>query len=294
MKKIFLRFCNMLKMIRGYFFQYKVNVMSNEQTLSEIEDKRLSVIRLGDGEFSLIRGENILYQKYNKDLQKNILKILLDGTRDGVLVCISDVFSGLKKYNFECHKFHYESFFYQNRKILKQLSRSGKTYGSAYISRPYIELKDKSNSGDFFEKLKRLWYKKDLLIVEGKYTRSGEGNDLFERANSISRIVIPSKNAYDKIKEIEEQIIKYAGNRLILLMAGPTSKIIIRDLKINRKMENQFIDIGHLDSEYEWFKMGATRKVKIPHKHTAEFNEDNGIVLRNNSTYNSEVVSIIQ
>ena len=30
------------------------------------------------------------------------------------------------------------------------------------------------------------------------------------------------------------------------------------------------IDIGHIDIEYEWFKMGATEKVAIDNKYTNE------------------------
>ena len=34
------------------------------------------------------------------------------------------------------------------------------------------------------------------------------------------------------------------------------------------------LDIGHIDSEYEWMKMGVDTKVKLHHKHTAEHNFD--------------------
>ena len=77
-------------------------------------------------------------------------------------------------------------------------------------------------------------------------------------------------------------------------MVGPTAKIIVNDLKINNNLENQMIDIGHIDSEYEWFKMKAKGKVKIPHKHTAEFNnDDDKVALVDDSNYLSEVKEII-
>lgn len=37
-------------------------------------------------------------------------------------------------------------------------------------------------------------------------SRSGVGNDLFDDANSVERIICPSKNAYSKIDEIESLI----------------------------------------------------------------------------------------
>ncbi len=40
-------------------------------------------------------------------------------------------------------------------------------YRSTFISRPYIDFLDKTKAQSQFEKLKRLWENKNLLIVEG-------------------------------------------------------------------------------------------------------------------------------
>jgi len=106
------------------------------------------------------------------------------------------------------------------------------------------------------------------LIVEGEYTRSGVGNDLFANARSIQRIICPAEDAYDEVDEIEEAIRNEAQNKLILLMLGPTAKVIVNDLQ---DLNNQMLDVGHIDTEYEWFKMGAKYPVPIgKNKHTAE------------------------
>ena len=55
-----------------------------------------------------------------------------------------------------------------------------------FISRPYIDLKDKSASVAHFEKLKKLWDKRDILIVEGENSRSGVGNDLLTMLSQLS------------------------------------------------------------------------------------------------------------
>lgn len=131
------------------------------------------------------------------------------------------------------------------------------------------------------------------VIVEGKYSRSGENNDLFTGAKSIERIICPSKNAWDRKTVIEDEIIKYADSKLILLMLGPTAKVVVGDLVA--QIPNQMIDIGHIDSEYEWMKMGATTKVKIPHKHTAEFNfDDSQIKLEDDQDFDQQIISTIE
>lgn len=294
MVKLFTKIKNVLIILWSKRKKYNINVMDNYQSLNLIKNEKMSVIRFGDGEFDIIRGSDIPYQNYNSRLATKMKNIILNGSTDNVLICLPDIFQDTDRYTEDCMHFYYQSFFYQNRKFLNKIEHTKNKYGSTFISRPYIDVKNKKGSKRYFEELKSLWQKKDLLIVEGKYTRSGEGNDLFVNANSISRIIVPSKNAFTKKDEIEQAIRKYAGNRLILLMVGPTAKIIVNDLKINNNLENQMIDIGHIDSEYEWFKMKAKGKVKIPHKHTAEFNnDDDKVALVDDSNYLSEVKEII-
>lgn len=78
---------------------------------------------------------------------------------------------------------------------------------------------------------------------------------------------------------------------MILLILGPTAKALAYRLS---NKGYQTIDIGHIDSEYEWFKMGATYKVKLDNKHTAEHNFDENIILNEAVDYNRQVVVRIE
>lgn len=283
-----------LKKVRGHFFKYDISVIDNYSSLDDVLKKKLSVIRLGDGEFDIMAGKDIPYQTYVKALDMKLREIVLGGSLHNIMVCLPDVFKKINRYNKSCRNFYYESFFYQNRKLLTKIESKNNVYGSTFLSRPYIDLKDKSGVSNYFDKLKLLWNGKDILIVEGKYTRSGEGNDLFKNAKSIKRVIAPSHDAFSKYQAIEESILNNAGDRLILLMLGPTSKVLVYDLKTNYRISNQILDIGHIDSEYEWFKIGAKKKVKIPHKHTAEFNyDDENIVMLNDKNYEDQIVDRI-
>lgn len=76
-------------------------------------------------------------------------------------------------------------------------------------------------------------------------------------------------------------------------MLSPTAKVIVADLIA--QLNNQMIDIGHIDSEYEWMKMGVTNKVKILHKHTAEFNfDDKQVKLEKDDNFDKQIISIIE
>ena len=52
------------------------------------------------------------------------------------------------------------------------------------------------------------------------------------------------------------------------------------------------MDIGHIDSEYEWLKMGATTKVKTQTtNNTAEYNFDQDIEFIEDETYTKQIVA---
>ena len=270
---------------------FNIKVKDIDESLDLILNQGKSVIRFGDGEFNIIRGESIFYQDYNKELAMRLESIILSGNYDNTLICLPDVFEGLDRYNTYAQRTYLERFFPQNREFLKTIEKTENWYGSTFVSRPYIDLVDKSESAGYFEKLKRIWNRRDVLIVEGKYSRSGIGNDLFDNAKTVERIICPSKNSYDKLRPIEDAIRRYAGDKLILLMLGPTAKVIVDDLHY---LNNQIIDIGHIDSEYEWFKMGARDKVKLKNKHTAEFNQDTSIEPIKDKKYTSQIIYRIE
>jgi glycosyltransferase family protein len=127
-------------------------------------------------------------------------------------------------------------------------------YYSSFITRFYIDFKDKSKVPAYIKKLKLIWDKKDILIIEGEKSRLGVGNDLFNNAKSIKRILCPAVNAFNQ-------------SILILLAIGPTSTILAYDLY---KLGYQAIDVGHIDIEYEWFLRKAKKRTQIYNKFVNE------------------------
>ena len=249
-----------------------IQVLPILESLEFIQENKASVVRFGDGEIDLILGHSIPYQVYDKDLAEALKTILKTPSNERLLVCLPDVFQDIERYNSNAQQFwskHFEKYH-----IFYEEECQSEWYGSTFLSRPYIDLVDKSQSDQYFEAIKNLWSDRDILIVEGETSRSGMGNDLFEQAKSVSRIICPSKNAYDSYDNIMASILKHAKDKLVILMLGPTAKLLSYDLT---KRGYQAIDLGHIDSEYEWFQMKAEAKVKLEHKHTAEFNYDENI-----------------
>ncbi|MBF0716089.1 SP_1767 family glycosyltransferase [Gemelliphila palaticanis] len=264
-----------------------IKVIDIEKTLDFIIENKCSVSRFGDGEIDIISGHSIPYQEYNEQLANKLRTILNQQSNEKFLVCLSDIFENQDRYNSN-FKFFWQGHLEKFEKLYKDVCTAD-WYGSTFLSRPYIDLEDKSKSSFYFEKLKSIWNNRDILIVEGFNSRSGVGNDLFSNAKSIERIICSSKNAYSEIEWIKSEIKRYGKNKLVLLMLGPTAKVISYELS---KEGFWLIDIGHIDSEYEWFKMGATHKVKLKNKHTAEHNYDENIVFDNDLEYNNQIVAI--
>lgn len=219
------------------------------QSLSECVDwinpNHSSLARFGDDEILIMEGHSISYQDYNPRLADELLHILYLQSDENFLVGISDIFEDLERYTVPARFFwaaHYETYkdFYA-----KHLNSS--RYATCFLSRPYIDLVDKSKSVEHFSKIKSLWSNRDILIVEGGTSRSGVGNDLFHNAQSISRIICPSRNAYSKFSQIFKKVKEYGKDKLILFMLGPTAKVLAYNLY---KEVFHALDIGHIDSEY--------------------------------------------
>ncbi|MGT2968444.1 MULTISPECIES: SP_1767 family glycosyltransferase [Streptococcus] len=264
----------------------EIQVLSILESLRFIKQHRASVARFGDGEIDIINGSSIPYQDYDEDLAVALKAILQLPSSEDMLVCLPDVFQKIERYNQNAQSF-WASHFERYGDFYREECQSD-WYGSTFLSRPYIDLEDKSLSAIYFEAIRNLWQGRDLLLVEGETSRSGVGNDLFANAASVARIVCPSKNAFAHYDGIMEQILEHAAGKLVILMLGPTAKVLAYDLM---KRGYQAIDLGHIDSEYEWYQMKATHKVKLEHKHTAEFNWDEDIEFAQDQDYEQQVVA---
>ena len=126
--------------------------------------------------------------------------------------------------------------------------------------------KKKFDIPNYIKKLKVIWDKRDILIIEGYLTRSGIGNDLFNNAKSIKRILCPAENAFFIYPKIINKFKKLnmTKNTLILISLGPAASVLSYDIC---KMGYQAIDIGHADIEYELYLRKYKSFKRIPYKY---------------------------
>lgn len=247
----------------------KYTILDSFESIQYIIDNRCSVSRYGDGELSFFCGVKEGYQdldeKMNERLEyvsratdapnhivgipyflKNV-KGTVKGTRLfwGILV---------RKYGEQWDKYFY----------------SDKTYLDTQLSRFFVEYKDYDRSTRQLALLRKIWDKRDVVIVEGCQSRTGIGNDLYDNVKSLKRILGYPKNAFSHYDEMLDAItthVKPEEGKLILLSYGPTATILAYELA---KLGYQAVDIGHLDIEYEWYLNKDYTCGKINGKYTNE------------------------
>lgn len=267
----------------------KPKVLNIDETIDYIIKNKSSVSRFGDGELKLMTEKSIFFQTYSKELGIRLKQVIRNEEKN-LIVCIPDIFGKLSIYAeepFNYWKLHIA----KTRSTWYGLIDKNSVYGNAFISRCYYGFKDKSNCKTWFKKIKTIWINRDIVIVEGKKSRLGIGNDLFNNTKSIKRILCPEKNAFDKYDEILNEIKKLDKEKLILLAIGPTATVLAYDLY---KAGYQAIDIGHIDIEYEWFLMGATKKEKIKNKFVGEALGGDKVGECNDKYYLSQVIKVIE
>jgi glycosyltransferase family protein len=167
---------------------------------------------------------------------------------------------------------------------------SQKIYYDTLVTRLYIDHKNKNNTEERFNKIKRLWTNRNVVIVEGKQSRLGIGNDLFNNTKSIKRIICPSTDAFAKYSEILTTIKRQNKTDLILIALGPTATILSYDLYIEGY---HAVDIGHIDIEYEWFLQKATEKVPVKNKYIGEIPGGSSVEELKDQQYESQIIEVV-
>ena len=263
-------------------------VKGTDETIDKLVNGRISISRYGDGEFALMNGKDLMFQPYYEELSER-LKFIITSNEKNHIVGIPNVFESLEIYTDKSKEYWSKYLNLNNIKIDKMLDKNKKYYDTQ-VTRLYIDTKDKYKVKNRFDKIKTIWEDKDIVIVEGGKSRLGIGNNLFDSAKSISRIICPSKDAFSKYSQIIDEVRKQDKSKLILIALGPTATVLSYDLA---KDGYHAIDIGHIDIEYEWFLQGAIEKCPINNKYIGEVEGGTNVSRINSDNYMKQIISTV-
>lgn len=271
-----------------YFNPY--NLLSSRETIEKICTEHCSVCRYGDGELLMLLQEySIGFQKYDRLLRKRLSEILISD-ESNILVCLPYMLKSMDNLTEQAY-WYWEDFLLKNRHRIYKLTKKKKLYGDTQFTRPYIVKKDKTECEELFEFNKKIWNGQKVLIVEGANTCLGIGNDLMNNAAQIERIIAPPQNAFEKYNKILDIVCRYAQEKLVLVALGPTATVLAYDLAHRGYWA---IDIGHIDIEYEWFKLHADKKIPIKGKYVNEVENGRNPEKCLDPKYLSEIIERIE
>lgn len=273
--------------------KYRLRIMSPERTLRYIAKHKCSIARYGDGEFDLITSARDLhFQERNAKLAEKLAKVL-DNKDKRLLLCIPRCFNTIKGCNNHSAAFWIEwgkrgNHHQQIIDLIRSHTGAFYRFGDAQITRPYIDWIDSKRAERTFPMLKILWAGRDILIVEGEQTRLGVGNDLYDDAASVKRILAPAVGAFEHYDAIKQTILDNYNGELIIMALGPTATVLAADLSA---LNMQALDIGNIDIEYEWYLRGAKERVAIPGKFTNEAKDGRIVNECTDETYLSQIIA---
>ena len=236
-----------------------IKVHSVEETIEELIHTDKSMVRFGDGEITMIRGRSLKLQRVEPEIIEG-LKRILGYQYDGMIVTIPEIFGDLSIYRKESRQFWRDHLLF-SRKTYEQYCNKDRIYHNTSVSRFYYALEDQSRCAQWVEGIRQIWRGKDLVVVEGEKTHNGVGNDLFDTARSVERIIGPASDAYGKLDEIIACCMEYPKDRLFLISLGVAAKFFTERMFLKGY---RVLDIGHLDMEYEWYLKKVKQKEPIP------------------------------
>lgn len=275
--------------------KYHLRIMSPERTLRYIKKHQCSIARFGDVEFDIICSTRDLHFQTRNEKLAAKLSAVLETKDKRLLLCVPRCFNTTRGCNAHSKTFWIEwgkrdNHHQQIINLIRAHTGPQYLFGDSQITRPYIDWVDSKRAERTFPMLKALWAGRDVLIVEGEQTRLGVGNDLYDDAASIKRILAPAVGAFEHYDEIKQAILDNYHGELIIMALGPTATVLAADLAA---MDMQALDIGNTDIEYEWFRNGAKERIAIPGKFTNEATGGREVADCQDKKYLSQIIARI-
>lgn len=161
------------------------NIMNAKETIDYIVKNQCSVARFGDGEFSIATyGCGLKFQREDAELQKELINVIC--SRDSnLLLCLPYWINMVQKSEYQKLGCIQQKGIKRNlHDWMKHFSRQ-RIYGDANISR-ITDTDDFKSRKEQVEYTKKIWNGRNIILVEGRKTRFGIGNDLLNNVKSIS------------------------------------------------------------------------------------------------------------
>lgn len=229
-----------------------VKILTQEETLSLIEQQPKSFVRTGDGEISLILGNNQPFQKYEKEIA-DILEKLLKTKR-------SDIYVGINRNYYislgdvDMYSKFYRRKAYDLRNIYNRYLNLDNIYIDATFTSYELDQQKNEKIDSVYKRWKELFKDQNLVIVCGKGILDEYRYDVFELAKSKVYVDAPRRDAWDEKDSIIQQIKSNDPKEcIVVFILGMAGKAMVPELTDCGYM---CWDVGHLAKYYNAYMQG--------------------------------------
>jgi hypothetical protein len=215
-------------------------VIGPRETLAELQ-KGASISRFGDGEYKLMTGQPMTFQRAAPRLAAE-LEAVLRGMSNAAL---TGVF-----HDYEPFKGRRAEGLHNWAQRIQAAAPPDKVLHSTLISRPDV-LTGWGETPDYFDTVASLWRDKRVTLIANGERSLTPQLLMDEGADGVDFVDCAAVNAYDEIDALYERAL-HKLNHTVLLCAGPTATCLAERLA---RAGRQAIDIGHVGimwRKYKW------------------------------------------
>lgn len=240
---------------RMYKLDKKRWLLKNQQDIQDFEDKLLhsmpqtleliaqgkSLARFGDGEITLMDGDDIDFQKSDPQLARE-LEDILKNQDEKLVVCLPTMLKACNDYEFNW----WLKFWYVRWKDLRQKLSFERPYGHSMVTRPDFFIMYSKHA---VEAWKNIWVDRAIVLITGEGSRLNLDHQLFDNVATRQIIYSTAVNAYADIERILDEVQRHVlKDHLLLIALGPTGTVLAKRLS---DFGYQALDIGHITSSYD-------------------------------------------
>lgn len=230
-------------------------VLGPEATVRRLAKQPKSFCRFGDGEFALMLGGSIGFQKYAPKLALALWEIFCQAGDDIYVGVPYQQFEMPYKFNNWVREFYLTSGTWVRKFLYQYLPKNRDIYIDTGFNQVY-QTYQTMNFSVYYEQIKNLFKDEKITLVAGEGILDQLDADIFEYAAETEYISGPKMNAFDMYDNVLQRVLKTDKSRLVCVILGPCSKVLVRDLA---KAGYLAWDIGHLAKDYDSYIKRAGR-----------------------------------
>lgn len=218
------------------------------ETIDKLITSEASICRFGDGEFLLMLGKDIPFQKADNDLEKRLKEVFLSEDKDILIGANSYLTCSLEPFSLPIKNW-IRQYHLENWDTIKHFFKANKQYYDAMFTQLNI-LYEYLDYEYYFDKLRAIWNNKNVVIICGEGIFNGLETNIFDNAQSVNYQYAPKINAFNDYGNILNAALNTDKKVLKIIICGPTATVLAYDLA---KAGHRALDLGHVAKSYDWY-----------------------------------------